>query len=339
MQNLSPSTATFSATLYHKAENYFQARPNGRFGNTVYALKASLILGLYLASYAYFLQSGDNFSSMLLASILLAFCHVLIPVNLAHDGIHNAVSRHQWINTLCRYGIDLTGGNSYMYTKKHLEAHQDKENGSKTKAIETQALLLQVKDAGKAVNLPWFFYLFYAEYMVFYRDFALFFQAKERIPVLEFVKLFLFKATYISAFFVVPFLVMGAIWWQIIACLLLMYLFVTALLVILLLMPTEKMENSKATANNDLNDQWAIEVLAHNVDFSPKIKGLNLLSGGANLNVVHYLFPEVNHVHYSYLAQLIEETATEFGLAYRKQAVSDVFGIHYNYLKNIQHSN
>ena len=51
----------------------------------------------------------------------------------------------------------------------HLKAHDDKESGSRRKAIETQKLLMKKSNKG---NLPVGFYLFYALYMVFVRDFA-----------------------------------------------------------------------------------------------------------------------------------------------------------------------
>ena len=115
-----------------------------------------------------------------------------------------------------------------------------------------------------------------------------------------------------------------------------MYIIVTVVAVIILLMPTEKMENTRVTDNLTDNDRWLIEILEHIVDFSPQSTPLNLIAGGANLNAVHYLFPSVNHVHYNALAELVQETAMEHGVTYRKQVVQDVFGIHFNYLKNIQ---
>ena len=101
-------------------------------------------------------------------------------------------------------------------------------------------------------------------------------------------------------------------------------------------MPTEKMENAKLTMNNQVNEQWAFEILAHNVDFSPGSRVLNNLAGGANLNVVHYFFPNTHHVHYNKLASLVEETAKEQGVCYRKQNVRDVIGIHFSYIRKIQ---
>jgi len=205
-------------------------------------------------------------------------------------------------------------------------------------AIESQGLLLQKQSREKKTNLSFAFYFFYAQYMIFIRDFVLYFSS-ENIPLREYVKLFAFKTVYGVAFLVFPFVFGNVPWWQVCIALLFMYLVVTASLVIILLMPTEKMDQARINENNSHNDKWLIGILEHNVDFSPKNVMLNLVAGGANLNVVHYLFPSVSHVHYNKLASIVEKTAHDHGLHYRKQEVGDVFGIHFNYLKNIQNSN
>jgi linoleoyl-CoA desaturase len=234
--------------------------------------------------------------------------------------------------------MELTGANSYMYSKKHLEAHFNKENGRLVNNITLQGLLLQKKEEESTVNLPYIFYVFYAQYMLFVRDFFLFKEISETIPFSEYFKLWLGKLLYASCFLVLPFIVIPLPWWQTLLAILLMYFTITVLLVIILLMPTEKMTSNKVLDSSDANEQWLVEILAHNVDFSPTSKFLNCMVGGANLNVVHYIFPGASHVHYNSLATIIEETANEFGLLYRKQEVKDVFGIHFTYLKNIQNT-
>ena len=332
--NIHPS---FTSSINSKANNYFNSLKNSKYASQLFAIKAILLLCIYIAAYIYFIFYSNGVTGMLLSCTLLGLCHVFIPVNISHDAIHGAVSKHDWVNKLCLFGFEITGTNSYMYKKKHLEAHRDKENGSKTKGIETQALLMQKKGGAKTSNMPWISYLCYSQYMIFFREFDLF--VKEGLQFSKaFIKLLCWKGLYVITFLVIPFVFINASWWIIALCLLHMYLIVTMALVIILLMPTEKMEHSKLVDNN-ANELWAAEILAHNVDFSPGSRILNLVAGGANLNVVHYLFPTVNHVHYNRLARIIEETAAEYGLLYRKQVVSGVFGIHFRYLKNIQHAN
>ena len=330
---------SFAETLFAEADKYFHSLPERKYANGIFYGKAAFLLLTFLLSYVCFVFYSNTFGELMLFAFILGICHVFIPVNISHDAIHGAISSRQWINHICLYGFDITGSNSYMYGKKHLAAHLDKENGSKAMAIESQGLLLQKHRKEKTTNLPVVFYFFYAQYMIFIRDFVLYFKSPANIPSKEFVKLFFFKLLYCTAFIILPFLFADASWWQICIALLFMYLVITASLVIILLMPTEKMEHTRVNDNESQNEKWLTEVLEHNVDFSPKSVLLNLVAGGANLNVVHYLFPSVNHVHYNKLAVIIEKTALGHGLQYRKQQVSDVFGIHFNYLKNIQSSN
>jgi len=321
----------FINDLYDRSEKWLNA--HGRHGNAIIWLKTLVLIAIYVISFLWFSFYSRNIQEFLISAVVLGFCHVLIPVNVSHDAIHGSFSSNKLLNSLALSTLYLSGTNAYMYKRKHLEAHAEKENGSKKKGIEVQGLLLK---QAKGNNLPAVFYVFYSEYMILIRDFQLFFSTEGKIPVIEYIKLFVFKAIYLFALLVLPFLMLDLSFWQILSGILLMYLIVTISLVIILLMPTEKMEISRTNESSSLNNRWAIEILEHNVDFSPNSYFLNLIAGGANLNVVHYLFPNVNHVHYNHLAKLIEETARDHNLVYRKQSVKDVFGIHFNYLKGIQ---
>ena len=336
MQTQTHIKNSFAEDLYMKANAYFNRKQTGRYANGVFYAKGILLLVVYVTAYLYFILTAGSFAEMLGAAFIMGMCHVFIPVNMSHDAIHQSISSRSWINTIFLYGFEITGTNSYMYGKKHLEAHLNKENGSKKVAIESQGLLLQRQNAERSVNLPVVFYLLYSQYLIFIRDFTLFFQSNEKPPARELLKLFSCKVAYCITFIVVPLVYIKGPIWQIVVCLLFMYIVVTLVAVIILLMPTEKMESTKINNDHTVNDRWLIEVLEHNVDFSPGSTLLNLVAGGANLNVVHYLFPAVNHVHYNKLAAIIEETAREYGQQYRKQVLRDVFGIHFNYLKNIQ---
>ena len=326
---------SFINDLYQQASIYLAAQRFGKYANTGSIVKSFLLLVLYSGAYLYFLFGCSTLPQLLITATFLGLCHVLIPVNISHDAIHQSFSRRRWLNKAAFYAMELTGANAFMYARKHMEAHANKENGNKSAAIETQGLLLQKKEDGASKNLPPLFYIFYAQYMIFIRDFILFYNSSEPIPKKEFTRLYISKLLYAIAFFVVPFACIKLPWWQVTIALLLMYLIVTAMLVIILLMPTEKMENSRLDETNQYNEKWVAEILAHNVDFSPANSLLNNLVGGVNLNVVHYFFPDVHHVHYNKLSVFIEKTAASYNLLYRKQQVKDVFGIHINYLKNI----
>lgn len=327
---------SFGETLNLRASHYFKSQSRGHLATPLFYIKALGLLTLFFFAYTRFVFYTSEFSGLLIWALVLGICHVFIPVNIAHDAIHRSISSSPWVNSIALLGFDLTGGNSYMYKKKHLEAHENKENGSKTAAIESQGLIMQKNDRESKKNLHFSLYLFYSIYMIFVRDFLLFLDKSEHPPLHEYLKLIIFKSFYFISFLIFPFIFIPLNWPLIVASLFFMYLCITVVLVIILLMPTEKMENSRNQDVGVPNDKWLIEVLNHNVDFSPKSKFLNLLAGGANLNVVHYIFPNANHVHYNALAKIIKSTSKEFGITYREQKVLDVFSIHFNYIRHIQ---
>ncbi|RYZ28168.1 MAG: fatty acid desaturase [Chitinophagaceae bacterium] len=336
MQTATTQPANFVETLYKRAENYFETQPNKIYITSLGFVKSILLVLLYAGTYCFFLFAHHSFSSLLATATLLGLWHVLLPVNIGHDAIHQTLSSKKWINDLALYSLELTGANSFMYRKKHLEAHRNKEIGSQINAIETQQLLLQTNTGDSKINLPYFFYLFYAVYMIYIRDFQLFYSLRNEIPTKEWLILFATKFSYAVAFLLLPFLCIELPTWQIACSLAVMYMFVATLLVIILLMPTEKMKTNKLSQQATLNDQWVKEILEQDVDFSPSSRLLNLLVGGTNLNVIHYLFPNVHHVHYNKLAEIVEKTAIEYKVNYRKQSVIDVIGVHVNYIRNIQ---
>ncbi|TXH21202.1 MAG: hypothetical protein E6Q95_04225 [Chitinophagaceae bacterium] len=203
---------SFTEALYNRASEYFTSVKSGKYATAGFYVKALVLIALYVSSYIYFIFYSRSFTELLLLAVLLGICHVFIPVNISHDAIHKAVSANNLINQLALFGFEITGSNSYMYRKKHLEAHYNKENGSKTIAIESQALLLQKRNADKKTNLHYIFYIFYAKYMIFIRDFALYFNSTETIPLKQFIKLFFFKAIYFFAFLVIPFIYIRLPW-------------------------------------------------------------------------------------------------------------------------------
>ncbi|HEU5147063.1 MAG TPA: fatty acid desaturase, partial [Chryseosolibacter sp.] len=210
------------------------------------------------------------------------------------------------------------------------------ENASKVTAIETQRLLLQRDTKEGRINLHPAYYLFFAQYMIFIRDFQMYFFSRASVPFSEYVKLFLWKTLYICLFVIAPLILIDLPLWLIAIALCLMYFVVTVISVFILLMPTEEMEHARYDGNNNIDDAWAAEVMRHNVDFSPDNRLVNALAGGANLNVIHYLFPSACHVLYSDLASLVETVSQKYSIYYRKQSLTDVVRIHIKYLTQIR---
>ncbi len=68
-----------------------------------------------------------------------------------------------------------------------------------------------------------------------------------------------------------------------------------------------------------LPDSWAIHQMMTTADFSPNSRIFSWYVGGLNYQIEHHLFPNICHVHYRKLSQIVKETAKEFGIPYNVQ--------------------
>ena len=321
----------FASALFQRVEA-FLAQPGRKTKGQIWLYeKALVILALYI--WAYFqLLSSLTFSSFFGFAVLIGICHVLVPVNIVHDATHSVFSSTPGINRLGLLTMHLIGSNPFIYQEMHLKAHSDKESGSRRKAIETQQLLMKKNEKQ---SLPVVFYLFYAFYMIFVRDFVLVIQEKRSMSFRKWFFLVLPKAIYFTAIWVLPFVFVPLPAWQIFLGIFSIYLVITVLLIIILLMPTDPIEVAKEGKDQQISNSWVKEVLSHNVDFSPESQVLNFIGGGANMNVVHYLFTNISHIHYVGISKILRETAAEYQIPYRQQSVWKVFGIHWRYMMEL----
>ena len=97
MQTVNPP-AGFVETLYQQAGQYFKTKRNGPYATPFGLLKSCLIVLIYLVAYGAFLFNEHSFLSLLGWASILGICHVLIPVNIAHDAVHGSFSKSAWVS-------------------------------------------------------------------------------------------------------------------------------------------------------------------------------------------------------------------------------------------------
>ena len=61
---------------------------------------------------------------------------------------------------------------------------------------------------------------------------------------------------------------------------------------------------------------WADLQMHTTANFATKNKLVNFLSGGLNFQIEHHLFPNVCHIHYTKISQIVKATALEYNLPY-----------------------
>ena len=76
-------------------------------------------------------------------------------------------------------------------------------------------------------------------------------------------------------FWILPYFLIHNPWWQVLIGQLLMYSIITIAIIVILLMPTEGIEQPKIASYKDADNEWATEILKYNIDFGPKNKIIN----------------------------------------------------------------
>ncbi|WP_348970714.1 fatty acid desaturase family protein [Chondrinema litorale] len=70
--------------------------------------------------------------------------------------------------------------------------------------------------------------------------------------------------------------------------------------------------NEKGIIAND----WAVHQLVTTTNYAPRRRFFSWLIGGLNFQIEHHLFPNVCHIHYQKISEIVSETAREFGMPY-----------------------
>ena len=68
-----------------------------------------------------------------------------------------------------------------------------------------------------------------------------------------------------------------------------------------------------------MENNWAVHQLYTTTNYAPKSKLFAWYVGGLNFQVEHHLFPNICHVHYKRISEIVKQTAQEYGLPYHSQ--------------------
>jgi linoleoyl-CoA desaturase len=79
---------------------------------------------------------------------------------------------------------------------------------------------------------------------------------------------------------------------------------------------------------------WAEHQVRATVDFAPSNQLLGWYVGGLNFQVEHHLFPDVCHVHYPALAEIVESACEAHGIPYHaRRTLRDAIAAHHRFLR------
>lgn len=325
------SPDAFRQALARRTNEYFATTSRSQRDCSELYIKSALILAVCAGAYATLVFVGPVWWLALPIAGLLGLASAAVGLNIQHDGSHGAFSRYRWINKAAALTLDLLGGSSYLWARKHNTIHHTYTNVDGHDDDINVGLLGRLAPQQRRLGFHryqhlylWFLYGFLTVKWHLLDDFINLAHGHigaHRIPRPHGRDLFFFisgKVVFFSLAFGIPLLLHP--WWAVLG-LYLVAAFVQGVVLSVVFQLAHCVEEAEfpqplpATAR--IESSWAAHQVETTVNFAPRNRLLAWLIGGLNFQIEHHLFPHICHVRYSALARIVEETCREFGLPYK----------------------
>ncbi len=339
----------FITGLKLTVENYFSHKKINKYGNLAIAIKGIIVLLIYALAYASIFRPGASTASLVTAYIVMGISGVMIVFNLVHDASHHAISKTKWINkTVCYLG-DLVGINTYIWNIRHNIQHHTFTNvlGGDLIIENIPLIRLSPHQARKKfhkyqVYYAPLFYMFYSFYWMFVIDFKLFLKRdicnlhNIKHPFKEWMILILTKSFYIFYMLVVPWLFTSLSFISVVGYFFILH-FAAGLLLSFVAVLGHFVDGPSFPDAPDglIENSWSEHELEATIDFAPRSRIINWITGGLNTHVAHHLFPGICHIHYYNLTRIIEDYCQQNNYQYNKESLSGGLSSHFRYLKKL----
>ena len=346
-------SAKFFRTLNQRVNNYFKDNNISRNGNWKLHVKTVIMFLIFLSPYFLLLTLNLPWWLQLLLTIIMGIGMAGVGMNVMHDANHEAYSSKKWINKLLGSSIYILAGNVYNWQVQHNVLHHTYTNiHGLDEDLEAGRILRFSKHA------KWHrFHKFQQYYGVLLYGLLTFnwaittdFQQTKRYlsrklsfgkspkPVTQWSILIITKLLYFGVWIVIPILFFNIVWWKILIGFFIMHYVAGSILSIVFQLAhiIEEAETLLPNPSGTMKNTWAIHQLFTTVNFSPKNKIVNWFTGGLNHQVEHHIFPNISHIHYGKISEIVKKTAREFDLPYNEyKTTRKAIIAHFKHLKEM----
>lgn len=118
----------FHHALRRRIDQYFADTGQLRRDCPRMYLKTAIVLCWLASSYLLLLFCAGTWWLAIPLTVSLGLAMAAVGFNIQHDGGHQAYSAHPWTNGLMARTLDLLGGSSYFWARKHNALHHGSAN-------------------------------------------------------------------------------------------------------------------------------------------------------------------------------------------------------------------
>ena len=149
-------------------------------------------------------------------------------------------------------------------------------------------------------------------------------------PTLELIKLITIKIIYLAIIIGLPLLLTSFSFWQILIGFIILHVTAGMIMTTVFQMAhvVEGTHQPLPIKNNLIPHEWMIHELRTTSDFGRKNGLFSWYIGGLDFQIEHHLFQNISHVQYPKIANIVKQTAEEFGFTYNLKPtmfISNVF--------------
>lgn len=312
--------------------------------------KSALALFFYVGMYLTILFSGVTSIPLLFVLwTLLGVGQAFIGTNVMHDVIHGSYSKDKRVNRLMHLFPLIIGVEPLTWKIQHNVLHHTYTNiENADEDIAVKFLLRMTRNQPRM----WFHRFQHIYVVILYSiPIIVWATAKDFIKMFKYRNLELieggrkfwltiagiaFRKVVFHFFFIaVPVLVLGiSVGWAIL--MLCTMLVVTGLTLSLIFQTAHLVPDLDfiETENPEIDENWLVHQLLTTTNYSTDSKLFSWFFGCLNFQVEHHLFPNICHVHYPKISQIVKSTAKEFGIPYHCQdSFGDAVSEHFKLLR------
>jgi len=342
----------FFRTLTKRVNDYFKENNIKKTGNWKLHVKTAIMFSLYLAPYFLLLTLDFPWYVQLIFTLIMGVGMAGIGMNVMHDANHGSYSSKTWLNKIMGSSMYLLAGNVNNWQVQHNVLHHTYTNiHGHDEDLEAGRI---IRFSEKA---PWLkIHRFQHYYSIFLYGLLTFNWAlttdikqmrryikrglsygKFQSPVKQWTILVITKIIYVMIWIVLPIL-MGITWWKVLIGFFVMH-YVAGLILSVVFQLAHIVEDTQNPEPNELGEMentWAIHQLYTTANFAPKNRIVNWFTGGLNHQIEHHIFPNISHVHYKKLSEIVKQTAREHNLPYHEfKTMRGAIAAHFKHLKEL----
>lgn len=326
------SNQDFTVTLRKRVNNYFKETGKTKKADAKMAGKIAFYIVGLSASYAS-LFFFDHLALSLIAWCFVGLFAALAALNICHDAIHGSLSKNQKTNMIFSKLFNVMGANDYVWKYSHNMVHHSftnvQDHDEDVDAIPFVRTSPHQKHRFYHRFQQFYAMLFYGlatVSWVFVKDYVK--MAKGKIGETEMpittalvLQMVAYKFVYYTIFLIIPLVVLPFNFTLILAGFLLMHWVegFTIGTIFMLAHLVEDVHFPLPDNEGTIENNWAAHQLYTTSNFAQKSAFVGFVTGGLNFQVEHHLFPDICHIHYPAISEIVEETAKEYNLPYNTQ--------------------